>query len=174
MVAVNVTALMTLTKLWLPDMIARRSGIVLNVASVASFMPGPRTAVYYATKAFVLSFSEALSEELRDTGVVVSALCPGLTATEFQARAGIRPSPLAARLMMSAADVAEAGVRGALAGRRVVLPGAGEPDAAVGGPPAAAARGRRVVASRRRSGLTTRRAAPSRVLQSRRGVPVPR
>lgn len=83
MLNVNVTSLMLFTKLYLPGMVARGTGKILNVSSTASFIPGPMQAVYYASKAFVTSFSEALSEELRDKGVTVTALCPGLVNTEF-------------------------------------------------------------------------------------------
>jgi short-subunit dehydrogenase len=83
MIQVNVVVLTHLTKLLVRKMVAKRSGRVLNVASTAAFQPGPLMAVYYATKAYVLSFSEAIAEELRDTGVTVTALCPGPTRTAF-------------------------------------------------------------------------------------------
>ncbi len=111
MVQVNVAALMHLTRLFLPEMIERRRGGVLNVASTAAFQPGPGMAVYYATKAFVLSFSEAVAEELIGTGVTVSALCPGPTATNFAAVAGARTSTFFDRHAMSAASVAAIGHR---------------------------------------------------------------
>jgi len=120
---VNVVALTHLTKLFLPGMIARRRGYVMNVASTAAFQPGPLMAVYYASKAYVLSFSEALSNETEGTGVVVSALCPGPTETGFVAAAGMEESKLFERGAMTARAVAEAGYRGMLAGRRVVIPG---------------------------------------------------
>ena len=94
MLQVNVTALTHLTRLLLPAMIARRRGGVLNVASTAAFQPGPHMAVYYATKAYVLSFSEALAEELGGTGVTVSCLAPGPTATEFADAADMRDTLL--------------------------------------------------------------------------------
>src|SRR5437868_585729 len=94
MIQVNIAALTHLTKLFLPPMIKRRAGRVLNVASTAAFVPGPLMAVYYATKAYVLSFSEALAEELRDSGVTVTALCPGPTRTEFAASAQVTNSRL--------------------------------------------------------------------------------
>jgi short-subunit dehydrogenase len=124
MIQVNVTALVALTRLCLPGMLARGSGRILNVGSVAGFVPGPRMAVYYATKAFVLSFSEALAEELRHAGISVTVLCPGPTASEFQAVARMRDSRLRRATMMSSASVAERGVAGMLAGRGVVVPGA--------------------------------------------------
>jgi short-subunit dehydrogenase len=123
MVQVNVTALTHLTGLFLPGMMARRRGGVLNVASTASFQPGPGMAVYYATKAYVLSFSEAVAEELIGTGVTVSALCPGPTDTNFTAVAGERASKLFMRAAMSAAAVAKAGHEGYRQGRFVVVPG---------------------------------------------------
>lgn len=125
MIQVNVAALTHLTKLFLPAMEARRHGAILNVASTAGFVPGPFMAVYYATKAYVISFSEALAEEQRGTGVTVTVLCPGATRTEFQTRAGI---DLEARLfrgpwVADAASVARAGYRGMLEGKRMVIPG---------------------------------------------------
>jgi short-subunit dehydrogenase len=124
MIDLNISALVTLTKLFLPGMLDRRRGRVLNVASTAAFLPGPNMAVYYATKAFVLSFSEAIGDELRDTGVTVTALCPGPTETAFQRVAGMQKSRLFQGAIMSAVDVAEAGYRGMLAGQAVVIPGA--------------------------------------------------
>src|SRR5207237_4834697 len=89
MIQVNIVALTELTKLLLPGMVARKRGRILNIASTAAFQPGPLMAVYYATKAYVLSFSEAIADELRDTGVTVTALCPGPTETGFAAAAGV-------------------------------------------------------------------------------------
>jgi short-subunit dehydrogenase len=124
MVAVNVTALTDLTKLVLPSMVARGRGRVLNVASTAAFQPGPFMAVYYATKAYVLSLSEALSEEVSGTGVTVTCLCPGVTDTEFHAVAGTDAQPLTrTRLSMSASSVAESGYEAMMRGKRVVIPG---------------------------------------------------
>ena len=120
---VNVVALTHLTKLFLPAMQARRRGYVMNVASTAAFQPGPLMAVYYASKAYVLSFSEALANECGGTGVVVSALCPGPTETGFVAAAGMGESKLFERGAMSARAVAESGYRGMLAGKAVVIPG---------------------------------------------------
>jgi uncharacterized protein len=124
---VNIVALTTLTKLLLPPMLARRNGRILNVASTAAFQPGPFMAVYYASKAYVLSFSEAIAEELRGTGITVTALCPGPTATAFLSRAGLSGNRLAAHspLTMAAAPVARAGYRGLQRGARVVIPGLG-------------------------------------------------
>jgi short-subunit dehydrogenase len=124
MIDVNVRALTDLS-LRFADQLARHRGGILNVASLAGFLPGPRMAVYYATKAYVLSFSEALFCELAPRGVRVTALCPGPVPTEFQARAGIVPGFDSRVLNISAANVALAGYRGLMAGRRLVLPGIG-------------------------------------------------
>jgi uncharacterized protein len=123
MLQVNLTSLTHLTGLFLPGMIRRRRGGVLNVASTAAFQPGPGMAVYYATKAYVLSFSEALAEELAGSGVTVSALCPGPTKTQFAARAdfqGWRPFMKGAA---SAVEVARCGHRAFRRGRFVAIPG---------------------------------------------------
>ena len=121
----NVVTLTHLTKRFLPGMLARRRGGVLNVASTAGFQPGPLMAVYYATKAYVISFSEALAEELGGTGLTVSVLCPGPTETGFQRRAGMENSGLFSGLLRvaDAASVARAGYEGFRAGKRVVIPG---------------------------------------------------
>jgi short-subunit dehydrogenase len=124
MLQLNMTALVVLTKLYLPGMVASRNGKILNVASTAAFQPGPLMALYYATKAFVLSFSEAIGSELEGTGVTVTALCPGPTATGFQARTKLEKSRLFTSLkVMDARTVAEAGYRGLMAGKPVVIPG---------------------------------------------------
>ncbi len=123
MVQLNATTLTHLTRTFLPGMIARRRGGILNIASTAAFQPGPHMAVYYASKAFVLSFSEALSEELSGTGVTVTALCPGPTATGFGEAAQMRRTPMFRLLTMSASSVAEAGHRGFRRRRAVVIPG---------------------------------------------------
>jgi hypothetical protein len=125
MVQLNVVALMDLCKLLGRRMAARGAGHILNVASTAAFQPGPLMAVYYASKAFVLSFSEALAVELRDTGVVVSTLCPGPTRTEFAARADVGGTRLVNRLarMASALDVARAALVGLGRGSRLIIPG---------------------------------------------------
>jgi hypothetical protein len=119
----NVEALTRLTRALAPGMVQRGGGGILNVASTAAFQPGPLMAVYYATKAYVLSFSEALHHELRDTGVRVTCLCPGPTATEFQDRAGMGGSRLFRAGVMASRPVAEAGIDGVLRGRRLVVPG---------------------------------------------------
>src|SRR5258708_1666497 len=124
MIKVNVVALTHLTKLLLPGMVARKRGRILNVASTASFQPGPLMAVYYATKAYVLSFSEALAEELRHTGVTVTALCPGPTTTGFVAASGVGPSRLFTLMKpSSSAAVARTGYEAMKRGRRVVVHG---------------------------------------------------
>ena len=120
---VNIAALTLLTRLVLPDMLARRKGFILNVASTAAFQPGPFMATYYASKAYVLSFSEALVEELRGTGVSVTVLCPGPTRTSFQSRAGIEHINLLRAGLRDAGTVAKAGYSGMLNRRVVVIPG---------------------------------------------------
>ena len=119
----NVVTLTALTRHFLPGMLARGRGRILNVASTAAFQPGPFLATYYASKAYVLSLSEALAEETRGTGVSVTTLCPGPTRTEFFARANMRESMLARNAVMDAATVAAAGHAGMMRGDRLVVPG---------------------------------------------------
>jgi short-subunit dehydrogenase len=121
MVQVNIVALIQLTHLFVQPMLARGHGRILNVASTAAFQPGPMMNVYYATKAFVHSFSYALADELAGTGITVTALCPGLTRTEFQARARLKS--VHSWPAMDARTVAQAGYRGLMKGKRVVIPG---------------------------------------------------
>lgn len=123
MIALNVDALVRLTHAALPAMVARDRGGVINVASLAAFQPTADMATYGATKAFVLSFSQAVHEELRGTKVTVSCLCPGFTRTEFQERAGAEASNMPAFVWQSAEEVALAGLAGFDKGRAVVLPG---------------------------------------------------
>lgn len=124
MVQVNIIALMHLTKLFVRDMVARRRGRILNVASTAAFQAGPLQAVYYASKAFVLSFSEAIGNELKGTGVTVTALCPGPTPTGFQERANVgKLKGLRLMMRVSPEDVVRAGYKGMKRGRPVVIPG---------------------------------------------------
>jgi short-subunit dehydrogenase len=124
MMQVNMTALVALTKLYLVGMVAAGRGRIMNVASTAAFQPGPLMAIYYATKAFVLSFSEAIANELAGTGVTVTALCPGPTATGFQERGQMQDSGLVkGKKIMDARTVAEAGYRAMLAGKTLVVPG---------------------------------------------------
>ena len=123
---VNISALTALSGLLLPGMVSRRRGRILNLSSTAAFQPGPYMAVYYATKAYILSFSEAIAEELKGTGVTVTALCPGPTRTEFQEAAGVGDNWLSrGPLAMEAAEVARAGWAAARRGKRVVIPGFG-------------------------------------------------
>jgi short-subunit dehydrogenase len=123
MVQVNVTALTHLTRLFLPEMLRRKRGRILNVASTAAFQPGPLMAVYYASKAYVLSFTEAIAAELKRSGVTVTALCPGPTITDFQRRAGIQNSRLFQANTMSSMAVAKAGYDGLMKGKTLVIPG---------------------------------------------------
>jgi hypothetical protein len=124
MIAVNIRALTDLS-LRFADHLVRNRGGLLNVASIASFLPGPGMAVYYASKAYVLSFTEALRGELGPSGVRVTALCPGPVPSEFQTRAGYEPGFDSAVLNVSAAKVAEEAYRGLMANKRAVLPGLG-------------------------------------------------
>jgi short-subunit dehydrogenase len=123
MLQVNVVALTALTKLFVKGMVERRAGRVLSLASTASFLPGPLMAVYYASKAYVLSFSEAIANELHGTGVTVTALCPGPTRTGFQKRGAMEDSRLVQGQIADARLVALAGYRGLMAGKTVVIPG---------------------------------------------------
>jgi short-subunit dehydrogenase len=124
MIQVNVIALTALTRLFLPHFVARRGGKILNVSSTASLMPGPLQAVYYATKAYVTSFSNAIAEELRGTGVTVTALLPGATESEFARVADMAKTPLfASHKNASAADVARAGYEGMRRGEMNVRAG---------------------------------------------------
>jgi short-subunit dehydrogenase len=125
-VQLNITALTHLTKLFLGPMLDRKSGKILNVASTAGFQPGPLMAVYYASKAYVISFSEALANELKETGVTVTCLCPGPTDTEFQKRAGTEETLLFRRMRpMDAKAVARDGYRGLVKGKSLVISGFG-------------------------------------------------
>ena len=121
----NVVTLTELTKLFLKPMLLRKRGRILNVASTAAFQPGPLMTVYYASKAYVLSFSEALHEELRGSGVTMTCLCPGATQSGFQDRAKMSDSTIVkGRRLPDAMSVAQAGYRAMLAGKRLVIPGA--------------------------------------------------
>ncbi|MCA9057211.1 MAG: SDR family oxidoreductase [Planctomycetaceae bacterium] len=121
---VNVTAVTELTRLFLPSMLERGQGRILNVGSTASFQPGPNAAVYFATKAYVRFFSEALTEELRGTGVTVTCLCPGPTKTEFVTKADMQSAPLFQSLM-DASTVARAGYRAMRHGKTRIITGWG-------------------------------------------------
>jgi uncharacterized protein len=124
MIDVNVRALTELSLMFV-DSLTRHRGGILNVASVAAFLPGPGMAVYYASKAYVLSFSEALHRELADRGVRVTVLCPGPVPTEFQARAGMELNPATQILELPAERVAQIGYDGFMRGERVVVAGTG-------------------------------------------------
>jgi uncharacterized protein len=119
----NMVTLTHLSKLFGKDMVARKHGKILNVASTAAFQPGPLMAVYYATKAYVLSFSEALANEFEGTGVTVTVLCPGPTESGFQERAAMQESKLVQRGLMKSADVAAQGYEATKHGQTVVIPG---------------------------------------------------
>jgi uncharacterized protein len=126
MIQVNIATLTDLTKLLLPAMLEAHDGRILNLASTAAFQPGPLMAVYYATKAYVLSFSEALANELAGSGVTVTALCPGPTETNFQKQAGLEETRLfQSPLVTDARSVARAGYDGLKKGKRIVIPGLG-------------------------------------------------
>lgn len=122
-IQLNVTTLTHLTRLYLPLMLEQNRGRILNVASTAAFQPGPLMAVYFATKAYVLHLSEALSNELEGTGVTVTCLCPGATATEFHKRAHATDMRLLRMGSMDARTVAEDGYRALLAGKPLVISG---------------------------------------------------
>ncbi len=123
MIQLNIISLTVLTRLFLPDMIQRRSGQILNIGSTGSFSPVPAMAVYAATKAYVLSFSEAIEEELRGTGVTVTALCPGVTITGFQERSGVGGIRMMTMGSMTAEQVAIIGYKALTRGQPVIIPG---------------------------------------------------
>ena len=123
-IQLNVTALTHLTRLFLPPMLARRTGKIMNVASTAAFQPGPLMAVYYGTKAYVLSFSEAVANEVAGSGVIISCFCPGATDTGFAKRAGTEDSRLFKKIgAMNVETVALDGYRGLMEGKTVVISG---------------------------------------------------
>lgn len=124
MINLNITTLTLLTKLYLKNMIARREGKIMNVASTAAFQSGPTMAVYYATKAFVLSFSEAIDNEVRDFGVTVTALCPGATESGFQSAASMEESNLVkGKKLPSSKEVADYGYKAMMKGKVVAIHG---------------------------------------------------
>jgi hypothetical protein len=126
MIQVNVAAVTHLTHLFLKDMLKRGEGKILNVASTAAFQPGPLMAVYYATKAYVLSFSEAIAEEVRKSGITVTTLCPGPTKTAFQVKAKMQQTRLYNTAMLNplpAETVAKIGYEGLMAHKRLIIPG---------------------------------------------------
>jgi short-subunit dehydrogenase len=123
-IQLNITALTELTRLFLKPMLERRTGRIMNVASTAGFQAGPRMAVYYASKAYVISFSEALANELQGTGVTVTCLCPGATETGFASRAGTENTVLNRKFHpMDAKTVARDGYRGLMKGKTLVISG---------------------------------------------------
>ncbi|NUQ81244.1 MAG: SDR family oxidoreductase [Bacteroidetes bacterium] len=124
MIQLNITTLTQFTKLFLKDMVARGSGRIMNVASTAAFQPGPTMAVYYATKAYVLHFSEAVNNEVRDKGVTVTALCPGPTESGFQEAASLKGSRLVSlRRFPSSESVAKYGYKAMMKGKAVAIHG---------------------------------------------------
>ncbi|MGE6897068.1 SDR family NAD(P)-dependent oxidoreductase [Priestia flexa] len=124
MIDLNIKTLTYLTKLFLPEMVERNQGRILNIASVASFLPGPLMAVYYATKAYVLSFTEALENELKDTNITISALCPGPTKTGFSDRANLSGSKLFESGALHVEDVAKVGYEQFMRGKTIIILGA--------------------------------------------------
>jgi len=124
LIQVNITALTALSRLFLSDMIKRKEGKLLNIASTAAFQPGPHMVTYYASKAYVLSFSEALASELKGTGVTVTTLCPGPTKTNFEKESNVNKSRLFKVIKpMSAEVVAQKGYDGLMKGKTIVIPG---------------------------------------------------
>lgn len=122
----NITALTYLTRLFLPAMVERKSGRIMNLASTAAFQPGPMMSVYYASKAYVLHFSEAIANELGKTGVTVTALCPGATESGFQAAAAMEKSRLVkGKKLPTSEEVAAFGYRAMMKGKIVAVPGLG-------------------------------------------------
>jgi uncharacterized protein len=126
MIELNVTALTALTRLYLPAMVKAKSGRILNVASTAAFQAGPLMTIYYASKAYVLSFTEGIAEELQGTGVTATALCPGPVITGFQERSGLEGAKLLkSPMVMTAAAVAEYGYTATMNGKVIAIAGAG-------------------------------------------------
>lgn len=123
MINVNITSLSYLTRLLLPDMLKNKYGKILNVASTAAFQPGPTMSVYFATKAYVLSFSEALANELKGTGITVTALCPGATNTGFRIAASLDNSKLFKGAVAGSETVAKYGYKAMMKGKTVVIHG---------------------------------------------------
>lgn len=123
LININITALTVLTKYFLKDMIKRGKGGILNVASTAAFVGGPKMSMYYSSKAYVLSLTEALHEEVKGTGIRISCLCPGPVKTSFQEKAGIRKSEKAKRYLMDARKVAHIAYIEFLRGKAIIIPG---------------------------------------------------
>ncbi|AYE34378.1 SDR family NAD(P)-dependent oxidoreductase [Clostridium septicum] len=123
LIDINIRALTELTKYFLKDMIKNNNGAIMNVASTAAFCAGPKMATYYASKAYVLSFTEALYEEVKDKGIKVSCLCPGAVNTTFQGKAGIKKRNGADKNLMSVNKVAEIGYKNFNKGKLIIIPG---------------------------------------------------
>lgn len=124
MLHLNIVSLTELTRLFIPQMVERKEGRIMNVSSLAAFLPGPYMAVYYASKAYVKSFSEAIANELKDTGVTVTALCPGLTKTGFQENVGGEKTRMARmNLLASSESVAKYAYKAMYEGKEVAVPG---------------------------------------------------
>lgn len=123
LININVIALTNLTKYFVKDMIKRRDGGILNVASTAAFIGGPKMSTYYSSKAYVLSLTEALHEEVRELGIRVSCLCPGPVKTSFQEKAGIKKSEKAKKYLMDPSKVAEEAYLGFFKGKAIIIPG---------------------------------------------------
>ena len=122
-IGINIISLTNLTKHFLKEMVERKSGGILNVASTAAFVGGPKMAMYYSTKAYVLSLTEAIHDEVNDYGVKVSCLCPGPVRTSFQSKAGIKKSESAKKYLMSAEDVAKEGYKKFEKNKAIIIPG---------------------------------------------------
>lgn len=122
-IGINIVSLTNLTKHFLKGMVERKSGGILNVASTAAFVGGPKMAMYYSTKAYVLSLTEAIHDEVKDYGVKVSCLCPGPVRTSFQSKAGIKKSESAKKCLMSAEDVAKEGFKKFEKNKAIIVPG---------------------------------------------------
>lgn len=120
---INVKALSELTRLFLPTMINNEAGSILNVASTAAFCSGPKMATYYATKAFVLSFTEAIYEEVKGSNIKISCLCPGAVRTEFLDKSGIKKNEIAKKNMMTAKEVAKIAYKDFNKGKLIIIPG---------------------------------------------------
>ncbi|MDJ0625449.1 MAG: SDR family oxidoreductase [Candidatus Caenarcaniphilales bacterium] len=123
MINLNILSLTKLTKLFLPQMLEKKKGKIMNVASTAAFQPGPLMAVYFASKAYVLFFSEALSKELKGTGITVTALCPGPTESKFQEEASMKNSKVMKKKLVSSEKVAKYGYKAMFKGKKVAIQG---------------------------------------------------
>ncbi|PRR83250.1 SDR family NAD(P)-dependent oxidoreductase [Clostridium vincentii] len=145
-IKINIISLTKLTKHFIKDMIRRGEGGILNVASTAAFVSGPKMAMYYSTKAYVLSLTESLHEEVKALGVRISCLCPGPVKTSFQEKAGVKKSEKMKKLMMSPEDVAKAAYKGFKHGKCIVIPGSKNKILVLGNKILPRALGRKLVA----------------------------